>query len=88
MVWPLMYFSEDSDPYITRRSVSGSMQAGTLVIIVGKADPGTATSASFWRIWQETYDANGVVTKKLFMNGSNRTNQIWDNIAASGTTWS
>ena len=58
-----------------------------LVQIVGIADPMTLTSAGKWKVWKETYDQSGMLSTLLFMNGSRKRDQIYDNIQASSTTW-
>lgn len=53
-------------------------------IYIGKAQPGTATSATGWRIQQLTNNANGQPTLILFPNGSPAYNFTWDNRASYG----
>lgn len=49
--------------------------------VIGKAAPGTATSAARWRIYR--FSATG---EKTFRNGSTQFDQVWDN-RGSGGTW-
>lgn len=41
----------------------------TRIEYVGKASPGTLTSAKSWQIQKWTYDANGIVTNIKFAQG-------------------
>ena len=66
----------EESPYIEKWTV---VSTSPLIIIKGRADPGVATSKNLWKIWKETYDANGLLSTKLFMNGSNAFDQIYDN---------
>lgn len=84
MTWNLV--NVDSEPNDLEKVTV--ISASPLVLIKGRADPGTATSAAHWKVWRETYDANGIRLKVEFMNTSRRKDQIYDNIQAATTTWS
>lgn len=45
---------------------------------MGKALPGTATSASLWQIQKWTYDSDGFLTNIKFANGKADFSFIWD----------
>lgn len=79
MPFTVSNYPEES-PYIERWNVTST---SPLIIIKGRADPGQATSKAVWKVWKETYDANGVFALKLFMNGSNKFDQILDNSASA-----
>lgn len=51
-------------------------------VYIGRAAPGTATSAAAWQIQKLTYDADDNVTAVQFAGGANDYDQIWDNRAA------
>lgn len=55
--------------------------SGTNPIYIGKAIPGSATSAASWQIRKITYDANSNPTSVLYP-GTTEFNQIWDNRAS------
>ena len=84
MTWPIMVLSGEP---VNMRTVT-VVSTTPLVLIVGVADPGTSQSANSWKIWKETYDANGILVLVQFMNKSVRRDQIYANIQASGTTFS
>jgi hypothetical protein len=84
MNWPLTVYQPEPNDIRKTTVVSTS----PLVLIMGVADPGTSTSAPFWKVWKETYDTNGVVVSLLFMNNSRRRDQIYANAQAAGTTFS
>jgi len=46
---------------------------------VGEAEPGTATSASTWRI--KRVDEDGDVTEIFWANGTDTFDKVWDNKA-------
>ena len=46
---------------------------------VGYSQPGTATSASSWKIIRITLDSNGRDIAKTFANGSLAYAAVWDN---------
>ena len=46
---------------------------------VGEANPGTATSASSWRIKKIAYDTNGNVTSVKWADGNSNFDNVWDN---------
>ena len=66
----------DESPYMELWTV---VTTSPLVIIKAKADPGASTSSAIWQILKETYDANGILESKKWMNKSNKFDQIYDN---------
>ena len=50
-------------------------------LYIGRASPGSATSAAAWQIQKLTCDASGNVTDVEFAGGTNDFKQIWDNRA-------
>lgn len=48
-------------------------------LYIGQAAPGTATSASAWKIRKAFYDSNGNFTYWLWAAGSAAATNIWDN---------
>ena len=51
-------------------------------VYIGRAAPGTLTSAAAWQIQKLTYDVNDNVTAIQFAGGTNDYNQIWTSRAA------
>lgn len=47
-------------------------------IYVGNAQPGTATSATGWRVKQLNYNGSNQITSIRYPNGSPAYNFIWD----------
>ena len=47
----------------------------------GHASPGSATSASVWRIKRLTFDSQGRHTLTEFADGNGNADNIWDNRA-------
>jgi hypothetical protein len=66
----------DESPYKEAWTV---VTTSPLVIIKAKTDPKRTTDNACWQIYKETYDVNGILSTKLWMNGSNRFDQVYDN---------
>ena len=54
---------------------------GANPIYMGRAAPGTATSAAAWQIRKLTYDGSDNVIAIQFADGTNDYDQVWDNRA-------
>jgi YD repeat-containing protein len=52
------------------------------VVYFGEAEPGTATSASGWRIRKFTYDGNGAITDIQWADNETGFVKSWDNRAS------
>lgn len=66
----------DKDQIICAYDVSN------VLIYVGNAPPGTATSSSDWKIKKLTYDVNGNLTNVTWANGQPTYVNVWDNRAS------
>jgi len=55
-------------------------EASATTTYIGQSSPGTATSASLWRIRRIT--SSGTVTTISFAGGEDKFNQVWDNRAS------
>ena len=51
-------------------------------VYIGWAAPGSATSASQWKIQKLTYDANNKLITKKWADKSARFNKVWDDRAS------
>ena len=67
--------TETVSHYVTKLSYDASSNLEYL----GKADIGTATSASGWQIKKFTYDANNNLTDIELADGDDAFDNIWDN---------
>jgi hypothetical protein len=71
------YFDYSQGNFVIRQDYDGNNNA----IYIGWAQPGTLTSDSRWRIMQQNFNGNGLMTGTAFPNGSPAFAWVWDNRA-------
>jgi hypothetical protein len=55
--------------------------SGTLVVYVGEAEPGTATTAGKWRIYKMKYSGNYPIQRR-YADGVSTFTKVWDDRAS------
>lgn len=54
----------------------------TTLRYVGRASPGSATSAAAWKITRQTFDSSQRLIRTAFADGDANYNNVWDNRAS------
>lgn len=67
---------------VTEYTTAIAYDASNNPIYVGEANPGTAESATGWRIKKITYDANNNPTNVQWADGNTKFDNVWDDRAS------
>lgn len=73
-------------PIVTIYALAVEYDLANNPIYVGEAQPGTAESASGWRIKEITYDASNNPTAIKWADGTRDFNKVWDDRATYAYT--